>query len=84
MSYKRSKDEKHRLQKLYNNAHNSYKAGVYYNDEKKRIIKVYFPKSRRKVFKRYSNRIYRHQNTDFPIQSKRFYSKKFDLWWELF
>lgn len=83
MSYHRAKERNRRLKKLYNETKNTYRAGAYYNEDKKRYIK-YRPSNtpgHAKYLRKMSNRRVR-RNVAIPKGST--YKKLFDYWWELY
>ena len=82
MSYKRSKESKRRLKKLYKKTKTKLAGGVYYDTEKKRYIRYSASEfGNAKKLRTRANRKVRHM-TD--IQSGSGYKKAFDYWWTLF
>lgn len=82
MSHKRKREDNRRLKKLYEDTKNSYGAGAYYDDRKKRYVRVYVRRSHtKKDYKRYSNKRLR-QNRSVVLRGNK-YRRVFDYWWEL-
>lgn len=82
MSHKRKREDNRRLKKLYEDTKSSYGAGAYYDDRKKRYVRVYVRRSHtKKDYKRYSNKRLR-QNRSVALRGNK-YRRVFDYWWEL-
>lgn len=84
MSYRRKKEDKKRLKRLYEKTNNaSTGAGVYYSDKKKRYIKTTASTATgyTKFLRRISNKKYRKHK---EIHNFSAYKKLFDYWWALY
>lgn len=79
MSYRRSIEDKRRLEKLHNETRNSYFAGAWYNEKKGRYVKY---TCHDEWFKTYSRRIVRRKlkNNEDLIHGNS-YKKIFDYKW---
>lgn len=78
--YQRLLQEKHKL-KLLNQKCNGIVSGVYFNDDKKRLIKIVPNRSEklcRKFFKKYSNKKFRR-----TIKTRN-HKKNYDYWWTIY
>ena len=81
MSYKRKKEDKHRLRKLYNETHTHYGAGAWYNEKKDRYIKYScHNKWARTRCRRITRR--RLKNVDYSCPNG-YFKKVSDYWWEV-
>ncbi len=82
MGYRRARERNRRLKKLYDETKNSYGAGVYYNDRKKRYIKCpsCSTPGYTKYLRKISNR--RVRKSDIPLKGCS-YKRLFDYQWEL-
>lgn len=81
--YRRSKENRRRLKKLYESTKNSYGAGAWFSDRKQRYIR-YAPSNTpgyTKYLRRISNRKVRHRK---ELLNHGAYKKAFDYWWTLF
>ena len=82
MGYKRSVEEKEKLQKLYEQTKNTYGNGAYYDEQKHRIIKYWAAgPGTGKWLRRLGNKRLRHLGRAYKGGE---YRKVFDYWWELF
>lgn len=83
MSYRRSKEDKHRLKKLYDKTKNSYGAGAWYNEKKERYIRFYSSNTPgyTKYLRRIANRKVRRAK--IPLKYSQ-YKKLYDYWWTLY
>lgn len=79
MSYRRKKEDKRRLNKIYTTAGNAWFIGAYYSDKKDRIIRIYQGKMA-KYFRKYTNKKVRKEK-DLAQHGK--YRRVFDYWWNL-
>lgn len=80
MSHKRSREDKRRLEKLYQKTRTHYGRGVWYDERKERFIK-YDGGAYAKHVRRYSNRKVRRTKN---ISNYGKYRKTYDYWWELY
>lgn len=79
MSHKRKVGDKRRLRKTYRQTQNSWLVGVYYDEDKDRLVRVY-QGSMAKYFRRRTNKRLRKEET--TLQHGK-YRRIFDYWWEL-
>ena len=80
MGYFGSKNRNKKLNKIYQSTKNSYGSGVWFDEDKNRLIRYYRGK-RSKFLKRLGNRKFRRiKNSE--LQNCQ-YKKVFDYWWEL-
>lgn len=82
MSYQRSREDKRRLKKTYEETKNEYGPGVWYDEKKKRYIRLDFTSSWLKTHCRHMIR--RRLKKSDSFNEKGLYKKYFDYWWELF
>lgn len=82
MAYARSREDRRRLRKLYNETRSSYAAGVWYNESKHRYERFYACRAPgyTKWLRRQSNK--RLRRSSYIFKGKQ-YKKLFDYWWEL-
>ena len=83
MGYKRAREEKRRLERLYVAAGNNYGSGIWYDPKKCRFRRYWLgaKSGYRKLLKRRSNRVVRRQKATLQYGA---YRKAFDYWWELY
>lgn len=83
MGYNRSIDDKRRLIKLYNKTKYSFGSGAYYNEKKKRFVRIYPSNTSgfTKYLRRISNRRVRRSK---ELLNRCQYRKVYDYWWTLF
>lgn len=83
MSYHRCQEDKRRLRKLYNKTKNDWGSGVWYDDKKKRYIRIYLSNvsGHSKYWRRVSNKKVR--KTKILLRYNQ-YKKVFDYWWTLY
>lgn len=81
MSHKRSVEDKRRLEKTYNKTKSKYGPGVWYDEKKKRFIRLDFTN---KWLKNHCKRITRHKLKQGDIINGCHYKKVYDYWWELY
>lgn len=83
MSYRRSKEDKRRLKKLYDKTKNSCCAGVWYDEKKKRYIRFY--SSNTPGYAKYLRRIANRKVRRAKISLKHSqYKRLYDYWWILY
>ena len=80
MSYYRKQEDSHRLKKLYNETKNSYRAGVYYDEQKGRFIHYSCHNEKTKTRCR---RITRRRLKEEECCSGCLYKRFYDYWWEI-
>lgn len=82
MGYRRSQQDKHKLKKLYEETRTKYGSGVYYNEDKGRLI---FYSARGsgcpKELRRRSNKKLRRSKDTL---NHGLYRRIYDYWWELY
>ena len=89
MNWKSKREEKRRLEKLYEEIRNRY-PGPYRDDRRGGIIKKGYPystnhKNVKKWFRRFSNRKFRRgKNESEDVLNRNQHKKNFDLWWTLY
>ena len=89
MNWKSKREEKRRLEKLYEEIRNRY-PGPYRDDRRGGIIKKGYPystnhKNVKKWFRRMANRKFRRNKNDSEeVLSRNQHKKNFDLWWTLY
>lgn len=83
MGYRRSRNERKKLKKLYRKTKNSCRGGAWYNDDKERYIRYSASNTPgySKYLRKLSNRKLRHSN---DVLNYGLYRKIFDYWWVLF
>ena len=86
MNWKSKREEKRRLEKLYEETRTYYACGVYQNDKRDGILARVYPYStghpnNKKWWRRHSNRKYRRNKNEFLNRGE--HKKIFDLWWTL-
>lgn len=83
MSYRRAREEKRRLKRLYRKVGGHYGAGIWYDPRKNRYVRYWLGarSGLRQYLKRLSNRAVRRY--DEPLQYGK-YRKAYDYWWELY
>ena len=83
MSYKRSREEKRRLKRLYGKAGSHYRSGIWYDPRKRRYVRYWLGarSGYRQFLKRKANRVVRRQQE--PLQHGT-YRKAFDYWRDLY
>jgi len=82
MSYKRKAEDNRRLRKLHQKTANSFLSGVYFDEQKGRLVR--FSASRKKALPRY---LKRRSNKSVRRTHGRMhhgeYRKQYDYWWNL-
>lgn len=90
MSYKRADSEKRKLSRLYAKTCRSYGAGVYYDENKRRLIRYTCHKKQIRIF---HNRRFRRymKSLENPVrlfegrlESRNFHKKYSDYRWDIF
>lgn len=80
MSYQRSRENKRRLRKLYEETKYSYGAGAYYCDKKHRYVKY---SCHCKSIKLVCRRTTRRRMVNQDSLSRGGYRKLYDYWWTI-
>lgn len=82
MSHKRKEEDKKRLKKVYEETKNGYGPGVWFDDKKRRYVRLDFTN---KWLKTHTTRIIRRKlKNEHCFFEKSLYKKYYDYWWELF
>lgn len=81
MSYRRKQEENRRLKRLYNKTKCSYRAGVYYDEQKGRFIHYSCHNEKTKTRCRRITRRRLKEEESFCKGCK--YKKLYDYWWEI-
>ena len=88
MRWEAKREEKRRMEKLYNETNALYARGCYRNDQG--MFVRWYPYStnhdnNKKWWRRYSNRKFRRgKSRQEDVLNRAFHKRQFDLWWTLY